>query len=75
MTSAAATSALVPYERGCCPSCGTVLVEVVAEEPALFYHGGYGATRQTVTAFCTSDRCSWWMVRSVSEVRPEGSDV
>lgn len=43
------STALVPWTPGKCPQCaGEGLETLTLGEPALFRHGGYGATRETV---------------------------
>jgi len=63
-----ASTALVPVSSDLCPACGQGLVEQIEETDALFRHAGYGATAQTIRAYCRE--CSWQMVRSQTEVRP-----
>lgn len=55
-----------------CPCCGLRTERIVMEEPVLFRHGGYGATRRTVTMVCAApvERCRWSLVVDVTEVRP-----
>lgn len=59
---------LVPLVAGLCPSCGEVLEQFVSEQPALFVHGGYGATERTRMQRCPG--CGWEVRSEVSEVRP-----
>jgi hypothetical protein len=66
------TTALVAVETVVCPSCGSDTVRGSLGEPALFRHGGYGATRETITDRCTSRQCDWKLVVSVTEVSPRG---
>lgn len=61
--------ALVPIQRDCCPSCFGTLREVRMTEAALFFHGGYGASRETTSVSC--EGCTWTLVVEVSEVRPD----
>lgn len=61
--------ALVPIDRATCPSCGGHLREIRMTELALLRHGGYGASRETVSVSCV--RCPWLLVVEVSEVRPD----
>jgi len=51
-----------------CPECGGPLVSVTAHQPALFRHGGYGATRRTTWTACP--HCRWSLEAAVDEVRP-----
>jgi len=37
------------------------------EQLPLFVHGGYGAVREHVTAWC---HCGWTLVRSITETNP-----
>ena len=50
-----------------CPDCGGPVRIADFDQPAMFFHGGYGATERTVYAFCP---CGWSLTREVSEVRP-----
>jgi len=50
-----------------CPCCGADVQAEVVDEPAMFYFGGYGATRRSVTRLC---RCGWSLLALVTEVRP-----
>lgn len=73
---------LVPVSTARCPNCGSSLRRVTMEEPNMFRHGGYGATRRTITDHCSGDDpdyfltgggvegCHWKLIRSVQEVRP-----
>lgn len=61
-------AALVPLDPDVCPNDGTTLVPDGMDEPALFLHGGYGATRRTVVLTCPT--CSWGITREVSEISP-----
>lgn len=54
-----------------CPNCATPLVERTTKQPALFLHGGYGATEMVVVAHC--EICGFQLMRERSEVRPEAS--
>lgn len=54
-----------------CPACGGPLTEAVVETPALFIHGGYGATRRSTWAICPDTDCRWSIERVVEETRPE----
>lgn len=67
------TKALVVQDTDRCPLCLSPLQRESFVEDALLRHGGYGASRETTTAYCSRllDRwCSWWMTVSVAEVRP-----
>lgn len=59
--------ALAVLPRDACPECLGPLAEREFGEMALFRHGGYGATRSSVTAWC---RCGWTVVRSITEANP-----
>lgn len=58
---------LVPIDPTLCPACGQATDNATTTEPALFRHGGYGATRTTTTRHC---RCGWTLVADVSETNP-----
>lgn len=60
--------ALMPISPDACPDCGATRIEWTVHEPALFFHGGYGATRRTVGAVC--GECGWSLTREISEVAP-----
>jgi hypothetical protein len=62
--------ALVAVESSECPACGSGLKRVTSDEPVLFRHGGYGATRHSVTDHCTNIECHWALQREVTEVKP-----
>lgn len=51
-----------------CPNDGTPLRADGMDEPALFLHGGYGATRRTVVLTCPT--CAWGITREVGEISP-----
>jgi hypothetical protein len=65
------TKELVPVDRTVCPSCKADLNITRMEEPALFFHGGYGATRRTSTVACTD--CGWSLTVAVDETNPRAS--
>lgn len=58
---------LIPILAGLCPTCGAELAEFVVDQPALFVHGGHGATERSRVQFCA---CGWQVRCEVSEVRP-----
>jgi hypothetical protein len=58
---------LVPIDPSLCPACGQTTDTLVIGEPALFLHGGYGATRTTTTRHC---RCGWTLIVDVTETNP-----
>lgn len=60
-------TALATTDPKVCPDCGEPLDTHTVDQPALFIHGGYGATERTVLASC---RCGWFLQREQSEVRP-----
>lgn len=62
---------LVPLKREICLRCGGELRRETHDMTALFYHGGYGATRRTTFALCIDSECRWTRLVSVDEVRPE----
>lgn len=57
--------ATTPADR--CPDCGQPLDTYQADQPALFRHGGYGASERTVVSHCS---CGWFLTRERSEVKP-----
>jgi len=61
---------LVAIPPDLCPRCGHFTREVIVEEPALLRHGGYGATRQTVTVVCDTDGCGWTHTPRSGEIAP-----
>jgi hypothetical protein len=65
---------LVPLDRERCPDCGSDLGVITLDEPALVRHGGYGATRQTITVHCLNEECRWFLRRSVTETNPRLSN-
>lgn len=60
---------LVPVERDRCLDCGGTLHTVTADEPALFRHGGYGATRTSHTVICAA-LCGWALTVDTTETNP-----
>lgn len=62
---------LVALDPAVCPDCGAATVPMTVHEPALLRHGGYGATRRTITMRCVGVRCSWSMETDVTEVNPK----
>lgn len=62
---------LIPLRRDVCLACGGPVEHESVGQPALFRHGGYGATRMTTFAVCRDREClAVRFVRSI-EVRPE----
>lgn len=59
---------LIPILAGLCPTCLTPLDQFTADQPALFVHGGHGATERTRVQYCSA--CGWQVRSEVSEVRP-----
>lgn len=59
---------IVPVEPGICPCDGSALVEHEETQPALFRHGGYGASARVTVAACPL--CSWYLLRERQEIRP-----
>lgn len=62
--------ALVALSPELCPDCGNELMPYQVDQPALFKHGGYGATDRTVLVICA---CGYGRQRERSEVTPRGS--
>lgn len=52
-----------------CPDCGTPLAPIRVEQPALFRHGGYGATSASERTRCPA--CGWAITLTVTETRPD----
>ncbi len=68
-----ATKALVVVDRSVCPLCGASTVSASMWEPALFYFGGFGATRRSTSVHCSRlfDRhCAWTLITEITEVSP-----
>lgn len=62
---------LVPLRRDACLACGGPTRDESVGQPALFRHGGYGATKMTTFAVCDNRDClAVRFVRSI-EVRPD----
>lgn len=62
---------LIPLRRDACLGCGGPVEAESVGQPALFRHGGYGATRMTTFAVCQNPEClAVRFVRTI-EVRPE----
>lgn len=59
---------LVPLGRDACPSCLGALDQHVWDEPALFLHGGYGATKRTTVRRCRG--CAWTALPDESTMNP-----
>ena len=60
---------IVPLARDQCPSCSGALSDLTWDEPAMFLHGGYGATQRTTIRRCVG--CSWSKRPDVSTLRPD----
>lgn len=58
---------LVPVPRDACPSCGCDTSTTTVAQPALFRHGGYGATLASTIRRCP---CGWGLEAQRQEVRP-----
>jgi len=58
---------LVPVDLAVCPDCGAPTFEFGVSQPALFFHGGYGATEHVVQRRCV---CGWRTVVSVWSLNP-----
>lgn len=50
-----------------CPSCGATTITIAWAQPALFYHGGYGATQGHEHRACT---CGWGLETHVTTNTP-----
>jgi hypothetical protein len=59
--------ALVPLDPDRCPDCGLRTEVDVTGQPALFFHGGYGAVRTTTVRWCP---CGWTLTTDITETRP-----
>ena len=64
---------LVPLERDRCYRCGADVDRESVGQPALFRHGGYGATRMTTFLVCLDARCRTVRCAAVVEVSPRVS--
>ena len=62
--------ALAIREPGC-PECGTPLIAASIAQPALFIHGGYGATRKITWAVCPNGECRWTLEHTIEEIKPD----
>ncbi len=66
--------AVVPLDPSTCPNCGAAVQTVCVEEPTLFRHGGYGATRRTTSRLCVRalarQGCRFGLTADVTEVNP-----
>jgi hypothetical protein len=62
------SKALVVLPREVCPECHGPLSERTFGQLALFRHGGYGADRSQVTAWC---HCGWTLIRAITETNPQ----
>lgn len=54
-------------DPGRCPTCGADVEVEVTDQPALSFHGGYGATERRAVRFCA---CGWELTHLVTEIRP-----
>lgn len=61
---------LVPVAADACPTCAGVLLVMSIAQPALFRHGGYGATQRQTERWCPT--CGWHLLAEVVEVNPRG---
>ena len=61
---------LLPLPADACPSCGSPLVVLSARQPAMFSHGGYGATERATTRACPAPACGWALLAEVQAERP-----
>lgn len=65
---------LVHVPLDVCPGCHRcALAESLMAEPVLFRHGGYGATRVSLTLVCPG--CNWSLLREVSELHPDPARI
>lgn len=62
---------LVPLPKDTCRRCGGATRRESVGQPALFRHGGFGATRMTTVLACVSSACRAVRQTQVDEVRPE----
>lgn len=62
--------ALVPLPRQVCLRCGGPLRRERISQPALFRHGGYGATREQTFVLCQDQECRWVRLAVTVEVSP-----
>ncbi len=62
---------LVPYPGDVCLRCGGPVTSESIGQPALFRHGGYGATRMSTFLLCRDQKCRGVRLSRVIEVRPE----
>lgn len=51
-----------------CPDCDTELTLQIVDQPAIVRHGGYGATRRTITRHCTT--CGYTLNHIITETTP-----
>ena len=58
---------LVVIDPDICPACTGPLVTATWTADALFRHGGYGASVETVVVRCRA--CGWALTREVRTVR------
>lgn len=61
---------IVPLPRDRCLRCGAQVEQTTFGQPALFVHGGYGATERTTLAICSAPGCWWWRTTDITEVNP-----
>lgn len=62
------TMAMIPMKETGCLDCEEPTVDLTFDEPALFIHGGHGATRRSILRLCPA--CGYARTLEVSEVRP-----
>ena len=62
---------LVPLERERCLACGGQVNVRKMGQPALFRHGGYGATRVVTTLECRDIACGAVRESRIDEIRPD----
>lgn len=58
---------LVALDPDLCPACGEAVVPLTWSQPALFFHGGYGATETVNVRLCG---CGWHLVAAVTSDNP-----
>lgn len=59
---------LVLLDPDRCPSCAQPVEVETVGQPALFLHGGYGATRVTTIRYCP---CGWVLTGQILLTRPD----
>lgn len=65
-------SALDTLDPAVCPDCGADLRTLNWGQPALFKHGGYGATTATERRHCP---CSWSLIAAITTQKPQRAPI